>query len=203
MEQLEQLTKAFRAPGARREIECAAPTQLVVDDDQYQKGDAVNNSTKNINTYTVLNKGRVLDRWLDKVVEISGSEPIFFTIIIGLLSWAFLGIRFGHANNWQVGISDAQAIINMIFDAFLMRQQLNSYDSLMFVSASLRSRTSSNKRMLSRLIESGEYERIQPIQFEGLQQTEFVSKLPMENWLGRLSTAVSSFIGHIATVLAF
>lgn len=198
-----QAFKAFRSPGARREVECAAPTQRVVNIDQCEKGDLVNDSGENINTYTVLNKRRILDRWLDKVVEISGSEPIFFAIIIGLLGWAFLGIPFGQSNNWQVGISDAQAIINMIFDAFLMRQQLNSYDSFMFVSASLRSRTSSNKRMLNQLIRSGKYQRIQPMQFQQLQQTEFLSELPTENWLGRLSTAVSSYIGHIATVCAF
>src|SRR6202035_3711357 len=150
---MEQIFKAIRAPGARRAIECAAPTQVVVSDDQYKNGEAVNISIENINTYTALTKTRLLDRWLDKVVEFSGSEFIFFTIIVALLTWAFLGIPFGQTNDWQVGISDAQAIINMIFDAFLMRQQLNSYDSIMFVSASLRSRISSNKRMLRGLIE--------------------------------------------------
>ncbi|KAK4998468.1 hypothetical protein LTR66_002303 [Elasticomyces elasticus] len=117
-------------------------------------------------------------------------------------SWAFLGIPFGQSNDWQVGISDAQANTNMIFDAFLMRQQLNAYDALMFVSASLRSRTSSNKRMLKCLVESGKYETSQPTPFQELQQTEFVSKLPLESWPGRLSTAVS-YIGHIATVFTF
>lgn len=77
-------------------------------------------------------------------------------IIIALLGWAFLGIPFGQSNDWQVGISDAQAIINMIFEACLMRQQLNAYDLLMFVSASLRSRTNSKKRTLKGLVESGE-----------------------------------------------
>lgn len=200
---MEQIFKAFRTPGARREVECAAPTQVGANVNQYQKGEAVNSSVENVNSNFVLIKPRVLDRWLDKVVEISGSEPIFFTIIIALLCWAFLGIPFGHSNDWQVGISDAQAILNMIFDAFLMRQQLNSYDSLMFVSASLKSRTSSNKRMLKRLIGSEKYEKVQPPHCQELQQTEFVSKLPVENWLGRISTTVSSYIGHIATVFAF
>ena len=199
---MEQIIKAFCAPGARREVECAAPT-LVVNVDQYQKDVAVNSSVENVHTYTVLTKTRALDRWLDKVVEMSGSEPVFFIIIIALLVWAFLGIPFGQSNDWQVGISDAQAILNMIFDALLMRQQLNSYDSFIFVSASLRSRTSSNRRMLKGLIESGKYEKVQPTQFQDLQQTEFLSKLPVENWLGRISTIISSFVGHIATVFAF
>jgi len=41
---------------------------------------------------------RLLDRWLDKVVEVSGSEFVYFTIIVALLVWAFLGIPFGRSN---------------------------------------------------------------------------------------------------------
>lgn len=158
---------------------------------------------ENINTYTVMTKARVLDRWLDKVVEASGSEFIYVTIIIALLTWAFLGIPFGQSNTWQLTISDAQAIINMVFDAFLMRQQLNSHESLMVVAACLRSRTTSHKRMLNQLIRSGKYEKVEPTQFQELQQTDFASGLPAENWLGRISTAVSAFMGHIATVFGF
>jgi low-affinity ferrous iron transport protein len=200
---MKQIFKALRAPGARRVVESAAPTQVVVNVDQHAKGDFVHSSVENVSTYTVLTKTRLLDRWLDTVVEFSGSQFIFFAIIAGLLTWAFLGIPFGQRTNWQIGISDAQAIINMMFDAFLMRQQLNSYDSLMYVSACLRSRASSNKRMLKGLIGSGKYKKVQPTQLHELQQTEFVSKLPVENWLGRISTAISACVGHIATVSAF
>jgi low-affinity ferrous iron transport protein len=92
----------------------------------------------------------------------------------------------------------------MVFDAFfLMRQQLNSHESLIFVTACLRSRITSNKRMLKWLIESGKYEFVMPTEFEELEQTEFAAKLPSENWFGRISTTVSDFIGHIATVCAF
>jgi low-affinity ferrous iron transport protein len=126
----------------------------------YDQEKGLDVSVENINTYTVTTKTRLLDRWLDKVVETSGSEFIYFTIIISLLTWAFLGIPFGQSNTWQVTISDAQAIINMVFDAFLMRQQLNSHDSLVIVAACLRSRTSSHKRMLNQLIGSGKYEKV-------------------------------------------
>lgn len=201
---MERILGALRAPGRRRAVGCAASTQMAVnagqDDD---KSMAVNISTENINSYTVIAKARLLDRWLDKVVEVSGSQFIFFTIVTALLTWALLGIPFGQSDHWQVGISDAQAIINMIFDAFLMRQQLNSHESLMFVTACLRSRIISNKRMLKDLIESGKYEMVEPMQFGELEQAEFAAKLPLENWLGRISTAVSDFIGHIATVCAF
>lgn len=66
----------------------------------------INVSLKNDNTYTIMAKSRFLDRWLDKVVMASGSEFVYFLIILGLLVWAFLGILFGTPNTWQVIISD-------------------------------------------------------------------------------------------------
>ena len=200
---MERVLKILRAPGARRGIECAAPTQVVLNTEPYDQEKGFDVPVENINTYTATTKARLLDRWLDKVVEASGSEFIYFTIVIALFTWAFLGIPFGRSNTWQITISDAQAIVNMVFDAFLMRQQLNSHDSLMIVAACLRSRTSSHKRMLNQLIGSGKYKKVEPTQFQELQQTGFASTLPVENWLGRISTALSAFIGHIATVLGF
>jgi low-affinity ferrous iron transport protein len=200
---MQRAFKILRAPGARQEIEGAAPTQVVPSAGSGDKEKDVEDSVENVNAYTVLAKPRLLDRWLDKVVEVSGSEFVYFTIIVALLIWAFLGIPFGRSNTWQVTISDAQAIVNMVFDAFLMRQQLNSHDSLVVIAACLRSRSTSNKRMLKQLIRSGKYEKVEPTQFQELQQTTFASELPTENWLGRLSTALSAFIGHIATVFGF
>jgi low-affinity ferrous iron transport protein len=200
---MERIFKALSTPGARYAVEYAAPTQVVMNAVEYMTDETVHVSVENVNTYTVTTKARLFDRWLDKVVEWSGSEFIFFTIMAALLTWAFLGIPFGQLNDWQVGISDAQAIINMVFDAFLMRQQLNSYDSLVIVSACLRSRTISTKRMLRGLIDSGKHEMVNPTQFLDLQQTEFASELPAENLLGRISTKVSDFLGHIATVIGF
>jgi low-affinity ferrous iron transport protein len=200
---MEKFFKLLSAPGARHAVECAAPTQVLPNTDQKERDQDVDVSAKNVSTYTIQAKARLLDRWLDKVVEFSGSQFIFFTILIALLVWAFLGIRFGQSNDWQVTISDAQAVINMVFDAFLMRQQLNAHDSITFSLACMRSRIGSNKRMLSKLMETGRYEKAQPAQFHDLQQTEFASDLPAENLLGQISTAVSSFLGHIATVFAF
>lgn len=200
---MNQLFKLLRSPGARRGIECAAPTQVVQDAKPHDQEKSLEVTVENIDSYTATAKAGLLDRWLDKVVEASGSEFVYFTIIIALFTWAFLGIPFGQSNTWQVTISDAQAIVNMVFDAFLMRQQLNSHDTLMTVAACLRSRTSSHKRMLNEVVKSGKYERVEPKKFQELQQTGFSSELPIENWLGRISTAISAFIGHIATVFGF
>lgn len=89
---------------------------------------------ENIDAYPGITKARILNRWLDEVVKVSGSDFTFFTILVALLSWAFLGIPFGQATDWQVGISDGQAIINLVFDSFLMRQQFNAHDDTLAVS---------------------------------------------------------------------
>lgn len=75
----------------------------------------------------------------------------------------------------------------MVFDAFLMRQQLNPHDSTMFVAVCLRSRITSNKRMLHSLMVSGKYEPIKRTQFEAREQLELADGLPLENWFGCLS----------------
>jgi len=189
--------------GARREVACAAPTQVVAEGGQEEKDQSAAVSFENVNTYTAKAKARRLDRWLDSVVKFSGSEFAFFFILAALLAWAFLGIPFGQTTDWQVGISDAQAIINLVFDSFLMRQQLNAYDQCLAVSCCLRSRTISHKRMLRHLVKSGKYHKVNLAQFHGLGRTEFASELPTENLLGRICTAVSVFMGHIVTVTGF
>lgn len=204
MQALQTMLRALRTPGARHTIECTAPTQLAAAKAELDNQGAVAGvAVDEVNEYTKVAKTRILDRWLDKAVEFSGSQFVFFVIVAALLLWALLGIRFGHSNDWQVVISDVQAVVNMVFDAFLMRQQLNSHDSIMFVTACLRSRITSNKRMLKSLMASGKYELIRPTQFEELEQSEFVADLPPENWFGRVSTTASNLIGHIVSVCLF
>lgn len=149
-------------------------------------------------------KTRHLDRWLDAVVKFSGSEIVFFGVMAALLIWAFLGIKFGKLENWQVVISDVQAILTYVFDSFLMRQQLNSYGSLLEVTACLRSRDASTKRMLKRLmIDAAPAEKVVLTKVEERNISESANELPSENWLGRVSTRASNVIGHIVTVGLF
>ena len=197
-----RVARFFTSIGARGELEFAAPTQVVDDVSQDEEKDAAV-STKDLQSYVFKAKPRLLDRWLDRVVEVSGSEFVFFLILAALLTWAFLGIRFGRVTDWQVGISDAQAVINLVFDSFLMRQQFNSYHEVLTVAACLRSRAGSHKRMLKDLVKDGKCEKIDLAEFHEFKLTEFESELPKENWLGRICTSVSYFMGHIITVTGY
>lgn len=200
---MDRICRIIRAPGTRRAIQSAAPTQVAREIRQDVEQNEMTTPAENIDTYPGVTKGRILDRWLDEIVKVSGSEFTFFIILAALLTWAFLGIRFGQATGWQVGISDGQAIINLIFDSFLMRQQFNAHDETMAVSCYLRSRTISQKRILRHLVGCGKYEKVDLTQIHELKKTEFAYDLPTENLLGRICTAVSVFMGHFATVIGF
>lgn len=184
-EEMERFIRLICAPGAKGAIEGTAPTQTMSDDNEIHYKPSV--------------KARLLDRWLDNIVEFSGSQYMFFLLIGGLLSWAFMGIRFGTSDDWQILISDVQAIVSYLFDSLLMRQQLREHERNLEVAACLRSRCVSNNRMLKKIIESDKYEPLR----RGLEQIEFAIELPSENWFGRICTRVSFFLGHIIVVFMF
>ncbi|KAG9977614.1 hypothetical protein KCU98_g9943, partial [Aureobasidium melanogenum] len=141
---MNSLATFFCSIGARGAVREAAPTHLPVS--QKEEVDA---TVKSISVNTA--KAKRLDRWLDKVVAVSGSNTVLFFTVAALLGWALAGIKFSQNTGWQVGISDAQAIINMVFDAFLVRQQLNAHEQGLVVACHLQSRTLSHKRMLRTL----------------------------------------------------
>lgn len=180
------------APGSKRAIEGTAPTQSIKEDNDIHYKPSV--------------KDKLLDRWLDIVVEFSGSEFMYFLIMAGLFSWAFMGIKFGTTNLWQILISDIQAIVSYIFDSLLMRQQQNNYYKNLEVAACLQSRHISIKRMLKEILESGKYKydnsSLEKNNFKE-EKIELSIELPPENWYGKLSTGISIVLGHIFTVFIF
>jgi low-affinity ferrous iron transport protein len=194
----------LRSPGTRTELQFCAPTHVMHNEKvvPFVSEDS-DEPAKTTEAYISLAKPRRLDRWLDRVVEISGSEFIYVTILLGLLVWAFLGIPYGSADSYKIAISDAQAIINLVFDAFLMRQQFNQHDNLLMVAGSLRSRIRSHRRMLNSLVAQGKISRIDAAKFQAFPLQTEAEQLPKEGWLTRLSSIVSSFLGHIGTAVGF
>lgn len=108
-------------PGAKTDTCATAPTQHpdVFQDSAEGKG------TGKVGRSVTKAKHRRLDRWLDATVRAAGSEFVFLFITAGLVAWAFMGIRFHHVDNWQILMSDTQAILCYVYDSLLMRQQLN------------------------------------------------------------------------------
>lgn len=191
----------LRSPGAREEVKGVAPTQQLdaLQDDGISDSKAVNAG------YTTQEKQRRLDRWLDWVVHMSGSASVFLVILAGLLTWALVGIKYHNVLDWQIIISDVQAILSYLFDSLLMRQQLNSYATSLDVCAQLLSRASSNNRMLAALVAKFDetdlkYLTVLSEQFQG---DGFESELPKESWYGQISTFCSEVLGHILFVAVF
>lgn len=203
-----QLLRLLRSPGTRPSLQFTAPSHLVHDppaaaDLTEKKLDTCHISTSTSSTHLNPVKTRRLDRWLDLIVTLSGSEPVYVTILLALLVWALLGIPFGTTASWKIIISDAQAIINLVFDAFLMRQQFNQHDNLLMVAGCLRSRISSHKRMLTTLVASNRLRRTNTINFQTLSYAAGQAALPRETRLTKLSSTLSAFLGHTATALFF
>ncbi len=193
------------ALGVKAAIEDAAPTQRVVMTTAGADGKgqamlvgAIDNLTGPVEK----SKARVLDRWLDTLVRVSGSEFMFALVLAGLLAWAFLGIPYGSSPDWAVIISDVQAIVSYLFDSLLMRQQLNEYERLVQVSAMLQSRNLSHRRMLGQITGAGRHV-VSPEQLASMEQVPFSEDLPKESLIGRISTVASNISGHIITVGLF
>ncbi|KAM0246585.1 hypothetical protein ACHAQJ_010168 [Trichoderma viride] len=206
-----QIISCFASPGTKGAIEDAAPTQYIFNDSTVPEEKQVagvgkleqSTPIKNVTGYVDGAKKDRLDRWLDKIVKASGSQPVFFFMIAGLLIWAFFGIRFGHSDNWAAIISDVQAIISYFFDSLLMRQQLNGYEKQVRISASLRSRIHSQKRMLRQVLASNRYKRPSFQEIESFHPAKFSLNLPSENWISRISNHIAVFLGHFGTVCIY
>ncbi|OXV09318.1 hypothetical protein Egran_02919 [Elaphomyces granulatus] len=192
-------------PVFKREFRGLAPMQQVSDDLVENEKSKVSAPRVDFAGYAVKPKTRTLDRWLDVVVRVSGSEYVFFSILVALLIWAFLGIGFGTSLTWQAVISDAQAIFSYMFDSLLMRQQLNGYEEHQAVAAEMRSRIGSHTRLLKELtagLEEDERARL-VVSAENQSQVDFDVELPPEKFFGRVATAFSRVLGHIATITLY
>ncbi|RMZ86751.1 hypothetical protein DV736_g6022, partial [Chaetothyriales sp. CBS 134916] len=188
--------------GFKGPVQAYAPTQDVVSGTPtkaVEETTSVPHDNVQVAGFDVKPKEILLDRWLDNLVKFSSSDPMFLFILTTVLAWPFSGIRFGRSTDWTVTISDAQAILSYIFDSLLMCQQLNEYEMLVSVAASLQSRNVTNKRMLRKLLRSEQYWAIVPTLGEGLDPSEFSADLPMENWLD----LASHVLGHIGTICLY
>ncbi|KAL5116248.1 hypothetical protein ACEQ8H_005806 [Pleosporales sp. CAS-2024a] len=128
----------LQSPGARADLQFFA--QSPVTDHGGLKDSSLSGKEEQVVvetcvSYSPVIKSKRLDRWLDRVVGASGSESVYIAILLGLLVWAFLGIPYGSFSSYKIIISDVQAIVNLVFDAFLMRQQFNQHDNLLMRSS--------------------------------------------------------------------
>jgi low-affinity ferrous iron transport protein len=117
----------FYQPILRCEFEGVAETQIVAVEKDIKYDVDVPIAEESVLGYKVKASPRLVDIWLDTVVHIAGSAPMFLLIIGGLLTWALMGVHFDQSDVWVAMISDVQAILCYVFDSFLMRQLLREY----------------------------------------------------------------------------
>lgn len=201
------LQKALSAPGRKKVVEAAAPTHLPLplqlDDDKLTSSVAAATSDDASGYHVDLRHNR-LDRCLDVVVRWSGSGFVFGFIMSFLLGWGLAGIHYHNDINWQIAISNIQAIFSYIFDSLLMRQQLNANDEAILAAAQLRSRGLSHRRMLTKVASMREASVAEktPVTTAPVA-VSFEMDLPAENWFGRAMTRLAFLSGHIVTISLF
>jgi low-affinity ferrous iron transport protein len=228
---LRNFMKSLSCPIFKKEIHGVAQSPDI--DACYVEDDGmVTVSVTKMTGYEKKAKPRRLDRWLDFVTRISGSETVFFIIFSVLLGWALAGVKFGQNLTWQAIMSDVQAILSYVFDSFLMRQQLNGYEDCLTSVAEMRSRITSHRRMFEIIaddMEKGKYlyvsDTVRSDGTEGTDSTEsandtnrivahdmnssldcldgFEPQLPQETLFGRLATGLAYVIGHFISVIIF
>lgn len=199
----QRVLEAARKPGALSAVRGVAPTQRFS-----EKADCTDEEAFVMSSFLTQEKGRLLDRWLDKIVRASGSEFVFFGIMAALLVWALLGIPFGRTENWQVIISDVQAIFSYAFDSLLVRQQMNMYDREMMVAAEMQSRVRSHLRMLSKAGAGLTQDQNTALLALCNQDTAITNDhdkklLPAEGRFGQSITLISHILGHIVVASLF
>ncbi|KAL5320493.1 hypothetical protein ACEPPN_011299 [Leptodophora sp. 'Broadleaf-Isolate-01'] len=202
---MQRLIEVLKAPGSQSPITVTAPMKLVLPAgvlEDVHIASAIDDDEKLDNHSGHGLKKATLDRWLDNIVKASGSTPVFVLIVCGLLAWAFLGIPYGHSEEWPILISDIQAILCYIFDSFIMRQQFNAQQQHIRFSASLRSRHQNLKNMLLQLSCQPRVAGGAALVQESPQDTFEVEVLP-ECWLGWLATKASLAFGHFITLCLF
>ena len=195
----QKLFKAISVPGTEAVFQLQAPSHVPP---TFESSDE-----KDISEYkgTVkVPKGR-LDRYLDVLVRISGSVPMFVFLSLSIITWALLGIKFGRDTDWQVFVSDYQALLTYFFDSLLMRQQFIQTGEQLYMFGMLQSRQESYRRMTS-LMErnpsvtdpgSGEKEMSDTVDVErGIH-------LPTEKGFTRFMRKGSNIVGHIYVSIVF
>ncbi|KAL5357963.1 Low affinity iron permease [Aspergillus floccosus] len=193
---MDRIVLLLRKPGSKDAVEGIAPTQRI---------EKMETDGGNVTVYVLTPKQAVLDRWLDWIVSASGSKVVFCAILTGLLTWALLGIPYGRTDSWQVIISDVQAILCYVFDSFLVRQQLNAYNTEMNAVAQVQSRLISHSRMLRALEpEIREHRPVYGIPDKSASMIQDLeATLPESNRFDRAVTLCARILGHLATTGLF
>lgn len=152
-------------------------------------------------------RGR-LDSWLDAVVRWSGSLAFFLSVTAGLVAWAVLGIvGFGKNADWNVLISDIQAIGTYVLDSFLVRQQLAAHDEVLVLVGVLRSRCETVHVLLRQIASrrsSADSSGAGTAPEDGkVEEVDIDVALPDDTRIGKAAKRLSSIAGDLSTILLF
>ncbi|KAF4342749.1 low-affinity iron zinc ion transport fet4 [Fusarium beomiforme] len=192
---------ALRQPGAIEDVVVAAPSHLP--DPETHLLEPLHLIQK-APGYAPAVKPRFLDRALDRIVQWTGSIPMFVLLQVLVLVWSLSGIWVANTNLWPVLMGNFQAIFSYVLDSLLMRQQLNGYDENILVAAEVLSRTETHHRTLKLVVDSIGADKVGRIAADACTaQFEGEIRLPQQGRFDRAINRMALWLGHIWFVVFF
>ncbi|KAI0462362.1 hypothetical protein LJB42_004453 [Komagataella kurtzmanii] len=156
-----------------------------------------------------------MDKGLDFLVWVVGTQFTFWTMWAILIAWAVIGIVFNAPNTWQVVMQDAQSIQTYIWDTLLMRQQLMQSFEQNLIWAEFSSRVATYRRLLSspEYIGSEKLESTEKLESGETKEQRYLSNidyaessvvdLPVEGWFDKTSSFLNEAIGSLPAVIIY
>lgn len=191
------------SPGRQHTVECAAPSQFVMQNKNMQDND--DGSIKVVGeelpcNYTLYNpedRKPLGGRIFDAITTYAGTRVTFITTILLLIIWAVIGGVLGAPEVWQIVMQDVGSIQCYISDTLLMRQQHNHYYTLLHIVSQLRSRNNTQNRLLhsSEFHNNVDTEKVKNMIIE--DDVGDAVHLPYENMFDRVCDAVSIAVGSL------
>lgn len=205
-----RVVEALSAPGSRKPVTARAtaqvPEHMTIQASNFELGmDPEAASPPHAHTLDIIDeeKPRLLDRWLDVVVAASGSTVALLATTATVLLWALMGIRYGGSEDWQVVISDVQAVFCYVFDSLLMRQQLNLYDRSFKVAAHFQSRAVGTGRMLRQVKNQEVVDDVSAGEVMVQHNSMWSARTPRNGLMKGAISFAGRLCSHVATLAMF
>lgn len=193
--------KACCSPGKQHTVECAAPSQFVcqskfTEDSSYYEvvGAEIPN---NITLYNPEDQKSWGSRVFDAITQYAGARITFVITLLILITWAIVGIVLGAPENWQIVMQDGGSIQCYISDTLLMRQQQNHCYKLLTIISQLRSRNTTQNRLLHN---SDIHKSVDTEELHNMAINDNVGdavKLPNEHWFDQCCNWFSMAVGSL------
>jgi low-affinity ferrous iron transport protein len=108
---LSKISRILCSPGRQREVECAAPTQFIFQENKKEGAfEVTGENVPNVQLYNPEKRKSRGGRFFDSITHVAGSRITFVFTLILLIVWAVIGGVLGAPEIWQIVMQDVSSI---------------------------------------------------------------------------------------------